>query len=297
MTIARYGATDIRASTVGNHIAFNHSEYDSESPEGQHVLAHELAHVRQQTGGAVSMLPKEEVDLEIDPDPRLEREAEEAAQAAMTDGTVTINRMGTEAYVQRSPIDTITSKAKDAIGMDGDEGFAEYIDDIIEDKLEERFEETADSVQSFGTSLAQGGQKAKQGITDRAPSVGYDLSTAYTKGALGSIAGAAAGTMVGAPGGAALGATLGAAAGTVVGPIGTAVGAEAGRRLGAEAGKALVGGAASDTTKQIVDYTIEGDYEEQITELTKEFKQLEKKLNELRNTSSDLDDDDETGLR
>nr|WP_241432278.1 DUF4157 domain-containing protein [Halogeometricum borinquense] len=25
---------------------------------GQHVLAHELAHVRQQTGGAVSMLPQ-----------------------------------------------------------------------------------------------------------------------------------------------------------------------------------------------------------------------------------------------
>ncbi|WP_242492985.1 eCIS core domain-containing protein, partial [Halogeometricum borinquense] len=47
-----------RAFTVGNHIAFNHGEYDPSSAEGQHVLAHELAHVRQQTGGAVSMLPQ-----------------------------------------------------------------------------------------------------------------------------------------------------------------------------------------------------------------------------------------------
>ncbi|ELY83033.1 eCIS core domain-containing protein, partial [Natrinema altunense] len=58
-----------RAFTVGNHVAFNAGEYDPSSPEGQHVLAHELAHVRQQTGGAVSMLPQENLGLEIDPDP------------------------------------------------------------------------------------------------------------------------------------------------------------------------------------------------------------------------------------
>ncbi len=68
-----------RAFTVGNHIAFNHGEYDPSSPESQHILAHELAHVRQQTGGAVSMLPQAS-ELEIDPDERLEREAEETAQ-------------------------------------------------------------------------------------------------------------------------------------------------------------------------------------------------------------------------
>ena len=57
-----------RAFTVGNHIAFNSGEYDPSSPEGQHVLAHELAHVRQQTQGAVSLLPQEDVELEVDPD-------------------------------------------------------------------------------------------------------------------------------------------------------------------------------------------------------------------------------------
>jgi len=93
-----------RAFTVGNHVAFNHGEYDPESAEGQHVIAHELAHVRQQTGGAVSMLPAENVELEIDPDPRLEEEAEETAQRVMAGGKLDIQRMhDTEVHVQRKP--------------------------------------------------------------------------------------------------------------------------------------------------------------------------------------------------
>jgi hypothetical protein len=91
-----------RAFTVGNHVAFNSGEYDPESAEGQHVLAHELAHVRQQTGGAVSMLPQEDVGLEIDPDPALEREAEETAQRVMEGGELGIQRMSdSEVHVQR----------------------------------------------------------------------------------------------------------------------------------------------------------------------------------------------------
>jgi len=90
-----------RAFTVGNHIAFNAGEYDPESPEGQHVLAHELAHVRQQIEGAVSMLPQDDVELEVDPDPALEREAEEAAQQAMAEGPVVVNRMGCKMQIQR----------------------------------------------------------------------------------------------------------------------------------------------------------------------------------------------------
>ncbi|WP_394295499.1 eCIS core domain-containing protein [Natrinema altunense] len=90
-----------RAFTVGNHIAFNHGEYDPESPKGQHILAHELAHVRQQTGADISMMPQDDSGLAIDPDPQLEREAEDAAQQALADGPVTINRMGSEMQIQR----------------------------------------------------------------------------------------------------------------------------------------------------------------------------------------------------
>mgnify|MGYP006285689451 CR=1 FL=1 len=92
-----------RAFTVGTHIAFNSGEYDPESAAGQHVLAHELAHVRQQTGGAVSMLPQEGLDLEIDPDPQLEREAEETAQRVLASGELGIQRLGkTDVHIQRS---------------------------------------------------------------------------------------------------------------------------------------------------------------------------------------------------
>ena len=82
-----------RAFTVGNHIAFNHSEYDPSSAEGQRVIAHELAHVRQQTGGALSMLPQEDLQLEIDPDPELEREAEGTAERVMSGGELDIQRL------------------------------------------------------------------------------------------------------------------------------------------------------------------------------------------------------------
>ncbi len=94
-----------RAFTVGNHIAFNHGEYDPESAEGQRVIAHELAHVRQQTGGALSMLPQEDLQLEIDPDPKLEREAEETAERVMSGGELDIQRYPlcyTDVHVQRT---------------------------------------------------------------------------------------------------------------------------------------------------------------------------------------------------
>ncbi|ELZ89545.1 hypothetical protein C453_00675 [Haloferax elongans ATCC BAA-1513] len=101
-----------RAFTVGNHIAFNHGEYDPDSPEGQHVLAHELAHVRQQTGAAVSMLPQKG-ELEIDPDPRLEREAEETAERVMRGGKLGIHRMQqSDVHVQRMPDAVTASNAK-----------------------------------------------------------------------------------------------------------------------------------------------------------------------------------------
>ncbi|MEZ3116796.1 DUF4157 domain-containing protein [Halobaculum sp. MBLA0147] len=62
---------DARAFTVGNHVAFGAGEYDPASAEGQHVLVHELAHVRQQTDGVVSMLPRSAaVPTEDDGEPR-----------------------------------------------------------------------------------------------------------------------------------------------------------------------------------------------------------------------------------
>jgi len=95
-------ATGARAFTCGNKIAFNTGEYDTRSPEGQHLLAHELAHVKQQTGGAAISIMPQEGELQIDPDPQLEREADEAAaQALAGEEPLVVNRMGTEMHIQR----------------------------------------------------------------------------------------------------------------------------------------------------------------------------------------------------
>ena len=118
-------AINARAFTVGNHVAFNQDEYDPGSPEGQHVLAHELAHVRQQTGGAVSMLPQEGIELEVDPDPALEREAEETAQRVMQGGELGIQRLGkTEAHVQRRVDDGSRGHVTDTVALKNDLGVA-----------------------------------------------------------------------------------------------------------------------------------------------------------------------------
>lgn len=86
-----------RAFTVGTNVAFAKGEYRPESTEGKRVLAHELTHVRQQTEGAVSLLPKPEVShpgsgnddphyhiqpkLEVSaPDDPAEKEAERVAK-------------------------------------------------------------------------------------------------------------------------------------------------------------------------------------------------------------------------
>lgn len=72
-----------------------------------------------------------------------------------------------------------------------------------------------------------------------------------TKGTVGSAASTIVGEQVGRQGGATLGATLDGAAETLLGPLGTAAGVEAGRRIGAEAGEIILGGAASDTAKEV----------------------------------------------
>ncbi|WP_263019592.1 eCIS core domain-containing protein [Natronobiforma cellulositropha] len=68
-------ALEARAFTTGNHVVFNRGEYDPESAEGKYLLAHELAHVRQQTAGRISLLSQERRSLVIEPNPALERDA------------------------------------------------------------------------------------------------------------------------------------------------------------------------------------------------------------------------------
>jgi len=158
-----------RAFTVGNHVAFNSGEYDPSSAEGQHVIAHELAHVRQQTGGAVSMLPQEDLELEVDPDPALEREAEATAQQVMEDGPVVINRMGTEMHIQRS--------------VKGDGMLYDAVDDL---------QEQVDGLENRQSQIMETMLEATPGASED-----IDWSGAATKGATGFAAGTATGSVLG----------------------------------------------------------------------------------------------------
>jgi hypothetical protein len=61
-------AVNARAYTVGDDIVFNRGEYAPDTDGGQHVLAHELTHVAQQTGGVARlqrMIQSEENGIEL----------------------------------------------------------------------------------------------------------------------------------------------------------------------------------------------------------------------------------------
>ena len=197
-----------RAFTVGNHVAFNSGEYDPESAEGQHVLAHELAHVRQQTGGAVSMLPQEDVGLEIDPDPALEREAEETAQRVMEGGELGIQRMRkTEVHVQRYPGEAVVEKGKELL----DTG-TEKVDDATSKTYRLSKEQLVDLVQSVETP---------KGVVEYIEHHDIDVASRVQDSASSPIKGATTGG------------TKGWAAGSAVaGPVGGVAGALAGGALG-----------------------------------------------------------------
>nr|WP_126663585.1 DUF4157 domain-containing protein [Haloterrigena salifodinae] len=196
-----------RAFTVGNHIAFNHGEYDPESAGGQHVLAHELAHVRQQTGAAVSMLPQDQDgDLEIDPDPRLEREAEETADRVMRGGELGLFRMRkTEIHVQRMPDAERLEQAREQAAAESDHL-----------TLAEEVSQIKDRLSSVEKTVAE--ESTPNGV-----------GKAVTQGAVGAVGG-----------------LLGAVAGTMVSPgIGTiggaAVGQEVAKGVAGDVTKTLTG--------------------------------------------------------
>jgi hypothetical protein len=216
-----------RAFTVGNHIAFNHGEYDPESAEGQHVLAHELAHVRQQTGGALSMLPQEDVALEIDPDPELEREAEETAERVMAGGELDIRRMhNTDIHVQRMGVPPSVGGVSEAVA--GAKEKASSARDAVSEAASgltgDSSSETSDSAVTMPTDVEVLAEEVAQLRTDvnqlQSPdSVAKKIGVEAGKGTMGAAGG-----------------LIGGAVGSVVPGVGTAVGTVAGGAIGGAMG-------------------------------------------------------------
>jgi hypothetical protein len=79
-------AVGAKAYTVGNDIHFSEGRYQPEDPFGMHLLAHEVAHTVQQSGGAPARQNKLEVST---PNDALEHEADSAADAMVAGKAVT----------------------------------------------------------------------------------------------------------------------------------------------------------------------------------------------------------------
>ncbi|MEZ3114456.1 DUF4157 domain-containing protein [Halobaculum sp. MBLA0147] len=281
-----------RAFTVGNHVAFGAGEYDPESAEGQHVLAHELAHVRQQTGGDLSMLPQEGVQLEIDPDPKLEREAEETARRVMSGGKLGIQKLSdTEVHVQRvvgvaSTLGNVAGTAaemaktyRDRRRLEGQEQFEEAADRGNADG------HIGDSVPADPELLAEEVAKLKRQhaqvlevITTAAPGAagGQNPVKTGTKGVLGSLAGMGTG------------AAVGGIIGSVVPGAGTALGAAAGT---------AIGGAVSDLTKRGVEYADTYRPSNESLELEQMYHEMRQMYAEMKEGSASVRDSEGFGRK
>ncbi|ELZ00904.1 hypothetical protein C482_08578, partial [Natrialba chahannaoensis JCM 10990] len=241
-------AIDAKAFTCGNDVVFNSGEYDPGSPEGQFLLAHELAHVKQQNGGAtISMMPQEGADLEIDPDPQLEREADEAAAQALTgEDPVVVNRMGTDVHIQRS----IKGKVENFLSGDQPafEDGVHAIDDDERGELSESINRVIDDV--------------KQLKEDVYGSDGVDAIGASKKGLLAGGLAFGAGVVGVATG------TVGAAAGLIGAPL-LAYAATTSEDLYEQVGKRAIdkGGEWADEK-----------YQDELQWLKEKYKSLEQKL-------------------
>jgi hypothetical protein len=83
---AAKAATSVQAKafTTGNEIVFNSGNYQPDTAEGKHMLAHELTHVVQQRSGPVDGTSRGDGTKVSDPSDTFEREAESNATKAMS---------------------------------------------------------------------------------------------------------------------------------------------------------------------------------------------------------------------
>jgi hypothetical protein len=98
-------AVGAAAYTVGEHVAFADGRYAPRTPAGAHVLAHELAHVRQQAGDSARAASAAPLSV-AEPGSSLEHEADSAARTAVAGGVARLEgRAGGQ--LQRHPDDLV----------------------------------------------------------------------------------------------------------------------------------------------------------------------------------------------
>ena len=93
-------AVDALAYTVGSDIVIDRSYYDASTGRGAHLLAHELAHVAQQSASGSARSGKLLVGAAHDP---AERDAEQAADRVMSGNGAVVGHRDSHEYVRRQP--------------------------------------------------------------------------------------------------------------------------------------------------------------------------------------------------
>jgi Domain of unknown function (DUF4157) len=100
-----------KAYAVGQDVVFGAGAYRPTSAEGRRLIAHELAHVVQQSGAAPSI----SASLDVGPaDAPEEREAERAAEAVLSGGAAGVERGGAAAVIARAPTEGTAGMHEDA---------------------------------------------------------------------------------------------------------------------------------------------------------------------------------------
>jgi len=167
------------------------------------------------------MLPKDDVQLEIDPDPELEREAEETAQRVMKGGKLDIQRMSdTEVHVQRSPYGVERASRFNPGARPGRETDSDPLGDTIQGKIDEATTKTYRLTKAQLTDIVQS-VETKNGLAEYIEHHNIEAASQIQDSASGTIGGAMKGWKAGS------------ALGSLAGPVGTLAGGLAGVPVGA----------------------------------------------------------------
>jgi plasmid stability protein len=95
-------AVNARAFVTGQDVFFRQGEYKPQSPEGMHLLAHELTHTIQQSRGTVSGTSIGDGLAVSDPNDAFEQEASSVADSVARGERVNVGRASDAGMVQRS---------------------------------------------------------------------------------------------------------------------------------------------------------------------------------------------------
>jgi hypothetical protein len=169
---AAKAATSVQAKafTSGTDVVFNAGNYQPDTAEGKHMLAHELTHVVQQRSGPVDGTSRGDGTKVSDPSDRYEQEAEATAKSVMAGGGAGDHaghdHGGGAAGVQRDAEDDVQTMRDTSIQRAEDEKESEPAESEGEDeKVQGMFEvQRAEDEKESEAAESEGEDEKVQGM-------------------------------------------------------------------------------------------------------------------------------------